>query len=167
MTQAFWTTEGMAPELSQQEMQLRDRFVKEYLLDYDGTAAAMRIGFGESFAGTYAQKFLQEPYTLQQIKKAETALADDPDAESEAIKRRVQAALLREAYYNGPGASHAARVNALSKLAIIHDMDAPTKIKAEVENRGGVMMVPGIADVDEWSKIAGAAQAQLQKEAEE
>lgn len=73
---------------------------------------------------------------------------------------------MKEAYYTGPGASHAARVNALSKLAVMHDMDAPTKIKAEVENRGGVMMVPGIADVAEWGKAAELAQRKLQDEAE-
>lgn len=163
---SFWSEEAMAPDLSQSEKDLRNRFVTEYLLDYDQTASALRVGFGEGFAATYAAKFMEEPYVQQRIKQMENRFVDDPDAEQEETKRRIRAALLKEAYYTGPGASHAARVNALSKLAVMHDMDAPTKIKAEVENRGGVMMVPGIADVAEWGKAAELAQRKLQDEAE-
>lgn len=42
-------------------------------------------------------------------------------------------------------------------------MDAPTKIKSEVALRGGVMMVPGIANLEDWEKAAQASQTQLQE----
>lgn len=161
----FWSDEAMAPELSAAEKALRDRFVKEYLIDYDQTRAAMRCGYGESFASAYADKFMLEPYVQQQIKAQELAFAEDPDAEEENTKRIIRAGLLREANYRGPGSSHSARVNALAKLAVIHDMDAPTKVEADILQRGGVMMVPGIASAEEWSATAGAAQRKLQDEA--
>lgn len=161
----FWSDEAMTPELSLAEKAVRDRFVKEYLIDYDQKRAAIRCGYGESFAGAYSDKFMAEPYVLQQIKAQELAFADDPDAEEESTKRIIRAGLLREANYRGPGSSHSARVNALAKLAVIHDMDAPTKIEADINQRGGVMMVPGIASADDWSMVAAAAQKKLQDEA--
>lgn len=164
-TTTFWSDEAMAPPLSPAERAVRDRFVKEYLVDYDQKRAAMRCGYGESFAEAYADKFMNEPYVQQQIKALEVALPEDPDAEEEHTKRVIRAALIREANYRGPGASHSARVNALAKLAVIHDMDAPTKVEADINNRGGVMMVPGIASAEEWGAVAAAAQKKLQDEA--
>lgn len=161
----FWDSEAKVGELSGQEKAVRDRFVKEYLLDYDQKAAAIRCGYGESFAGTYADKFMNEPYVLQQIKRTELAFAEDADVEEEDTKRVIRAALLREAHYRGPGSSHSARVNALAKLAIIHDMDKTDKAGAEVGSRSGVMEVPGIASAEDWESTAAAAQKKLQDEA--
>lgn len=72
---------------------------------------------------------------------------------------------MREAHYRGPGSSHAARVAALGKLASIRDMDAPTKIKADLSMRGGVMMIPAIANLEDWEKAAQASQSSLQEDA--
>lgn len=168
MSSTFWSEEAKVPELSPAEKVTRDKFVQQYLLDYNGTAAAIRVGFGEAFAKGYADKFLTEPYVLQQIKAHETALANDPDAEEAETKRRVRAALLREAYYDGPGASHSARVSALSKLAALMGMEGgDNKKQADLANRGGVMEVPAIADLATWGADAAAAQRKLQQEAEE
>ena len=160
----FWASEAMAQDLSGKEKELRDKFVDEYLLDFDQTAAAIRIGFSASFAQTYAEKFMTEPYVRQRIAALQTAMAEDEKIEAELDRRRIRAALMREAHYQGPGSSHAARVSALSKLASIRDMDAPTKIKSEVALRGGVMMVPGIANLEDWEKAAQASQTQLQED---
>lgn len=160
----FWATEAMAQDLSGKEKELRDKFVDEYLLDFDQTAAAIRIGFSASFAQTYAEKFMTEPYVRKRIAEMQTALAEDDKLEADLDRRRIRAALMREAHYRGPGSSHAARVSALAKLASIRDMDAPTKIKSEVALRGGVMMVPGIANLEEWEKAAQASQTDLQKD---
>lgn len=160
----FWAEEAMAQDLSPKEKDLRDKFVSEYLIDYDQTAAAIRIGFSASFAQTYAEKFMTEPYVRKAIADLQNAMADDEKIEVELDRRRIRAALMREAHYRGPGSSHAARVSALAKLASIRDMDAPTKIKSEVALRGGVMMVPGIASLEEWEKAAQASQTDLQKD---
>lgn len=162
--QSFWESEAMVPELSNSEKELRNRFVDEYLLDFSQTAAAIRIGFSASFAQTYAEKFMNEPYVRQRIMALQTAMADDPKAESERDKRRIRAALLKEAHYRGPGSSHAARVSALAKLASMNDMDSPTKLKVDGRMRGGVMMVPAIASIEDWEAAAQASQGDLQKE---
>lgn len=161
---SFWAEEAKAAELSAKEKELRDKFVDEYLLDFDQTAAAIRVGFSASFAQTYAEKFMSEPYVRQHIAALQTALAEDDKLEAELDRRRIRAALMREAHYRGPGSSHAARVSALAKLASILDMDAPTKIKSDLTMRGGVMMVPAIASLEEWEKAAQASQSDLQKD---
>lgn len=161
---SFWAEQAVSSELSPKEKQLRDRFVDEYILDFDHIAAAMRIGFGASFAQTYAERFMQEPYVQKAIADKQLALAEDERLEAELDRRRIRAALMREAHYRGPGSSHAARVSALAKLAAIRDMDAPTKIKADVNLRGGVMMVPAIASIEEWETAAQASQGNLQRD---
>lgn len=160
----FWAEEAMAQDLSPKEKELRDKFVSEYLIDFDQTAAAIRIGFSASFAQTYAERFMTEPYVRKQIAIMQNAMAEDEKIEADMDRRRIRAALMREAHYRGPGSSHAARVSALAKLASIRDMDAPTKIKTDLNLRGGVMMVPAIASIEEWEKAAQASQTDLQKD---
>ena len=163
---SFWANEGLVGELSPGEKALRTRFVDEYMFDYSATAAAIRCGFGNSFAETYATQFMQEPYVRKMIADRQQALSDNPKEEAELTKRRIRAALLREAHYRGPGSSHAARVSALGQLKQVYGMDAPTKISATHEHRGGVMMVPAIADVTDWEAAAVASQEALQKASE-
>ena len=144
---------------------LRDRFVKEYLNDYDAVAAAGRIGYARQFAREYSYRFMQEPYVLQQIKNAETSIEDGES--DEAMKKRIMTGLIREANYRGPGCSQSARVAALSKLASIAGMDAPTRSKLEMTGPdgqpigGGVFVVPGIITMEEWEKKAAEQQAAL------
>jgi hypothetical protein len=161
---SFWESEAMAPELSNSEKELRNRFVDEYLLDFSQTAAAIRIGFAASFAQTYAEKFMAEPYVRKRISELQLAMDGDEKAEADRDRRRIRAALLREAHYRGPGSSHAARVSALAKLAAIRDMDSPLKLKIDARQRGGVMMVPAIASIEDWEAAAQASQGDLQKE---
>lgn len=161
---SFWEEGAMAQELSDSEKKLRNQFVDEYLLDFSQTAAAIRIGFSASFAQTYAEKFMAEPYVRKRIMELQNAMAGDEKAEADLDRRRIRAALMREAHYKGPGSSHAARVSALSKLAAIRDMDAPTKLKIDSNMRGGVMMVPAIANIEDWEKAAQASQGALQAE---
>lgn len=161
---SFWEQGAMAQELSNSEKELRDKFVDEYLLDFSQTAAAIRIGFGAGFAQTYAEKFMAEPYVRKRIMDLQTAMAGDEKTEADLDRRRIRAALMREAHYRGPGSSHAARVSALAKLAAIRDMDSPTRLKIDAGNRGGVMMVPAIASIEEWEQAAQASQGALQAE---
>ncbi|HEY3473407.1 MAG TPA: hypothetical protein VGK56_02295, partial [Anaerolineales bacterium] len=55
--QRYWDPAVMELQLSPVEKDLRDRFVSEYLFDYDAYAAAVRIGFLKTVALTYAQDF--------------------------------------------------------------------------------------------------------------
>ena len=143
---------------------LRDRFVKEYLVDYDALSAAGRVGYSRQFAKEYSFRFMAEPYVLQKIKNAESSTEEDNE---DAMKKRILMGLIREANYRGPGCSQSARVAALSKLASIAGMDSPSKSKIEMTGpdgqplNGGMFVVPGIMTVEDWEKQAAAQQAAL------
>ncbi len=143
---------------------LRDQFVTEYLSDYDQTNAALRVGYRGDIAKQYGIKLMHCPYVLQQIRLRQVAADDNP----EDMKKVIMAGLVREANYRGPGCSQAARVAALSKLAAIHGMDAPTRSKLEMTgadgqplNAGGIFVVPGIMTTEAWEAAAAAQQAEL------
>lgn len=119
----FWNDLVMQPNLSPSEKALRDKFVTQYLIDYDAWAAAIRIGFLNSVAPQYAIELMQCPYVRQQITSKALADVVDPVAALKAEQKQIKASLLREAHDRGPDSSHAARVSALGKLAIIAKMD--------------------------------------------
>lgn len=123
--------------LTQPEIDVRESFVREYLIDYDYRSAAIRIGFHEGIAQHYARKFQYDPYVKRRIAEATTAQYDDPEAVKAQQRQRVLSSLMKEANYTGPGASHAARVSALAKLAQIHGLEAPTKSESKVIHEGG------------------------------
>ncbi len=162
----FWAAAAMTQALSPAEKALRDQFVNEYMFDFSPTFAAVRCGFGQSFAGEYATRFMEEPYVRKLIADRMKALSDDPKAEATETQRIIRARLLKEAHYNGPGASHAARVSALAHLKQVYGMDAPTKLEVNQTNRGGVMQVPAISNIPEWEAAATASQEALRKASE-
>lgn len=156
-----------APELTQAEMDLRDRFVKEYLTDYDAYKAAIRIGYAPAYAKDFAKRFMEEPYVLGKIRDAEGG--DTGDVDPEVQKKMVLAGLWREAKNYGPGSSQAARVAALSKISAFFGMDAPKTSKTELTGAdgqplgSGVFVVPGMVTAEEWAAQAEKQQADLVK----
>lgn len=161
----FWNEMVLSPVLTSSEKALRDKFVTEYLIDYDAWAAALRVGFIKSVAATYAEELMADPYVRQQLTERQRKIAADPKAEALENRRRTEMALLREAHYKGPGSTHSARVQALAKLASIYDMDAPIKTKNETTHRGGVMLVPAPMAAKDWEKAALDSQGALQEDA--
>ncbi len=120
--------------LSKREMQIRERFVDEFLFDYNYTAAAVRVGYLESDAKQFGQKFKYDSYVQKLIA---TRMSEENEEDSEeALKRLIVRSLMKEATYNGSGSSHGARVSALSKLSSIFGMDAPAKTETKVEHSG-------------------------------
>lgn len=147
-------------ELSARERALRDLFVKEYMLDFDPVTACMRCGFQSVMAAQYATRFMEEPYVQRRIAAEQMRIAAADDEEQQDMeKQRIIAGLLREAHYRGPGSSHAARVAAFAKLASIKGLDKETK--AQLGEQSGVMLVPGISNLDEWENIAQKSQEKL------
>lgn len=151
-----------APELTFREKALRDKFVAEYLTDYNQVAAAIRIGYPKSYAKEYAARFMEESYVLKKIREQEST---SDEVTADVMKKRIMAGLVREANYNGPGSSQAARVAALSKLAQMHGMDAPSRTEitgADGAPLGeGAFVVPGVISMEDWEKAAEAQQAAL------
>jgi hypothetical protein len=154
-----WTWAAMEPEFSEQERALRDRFVEEYLVDFSPLNAARRVGFSNAFAKEYAERFMSESYVRRKIEQVKHRTDVDEGDLEEYDKRRIRQCLMREAH--DMFSSGSSRVAALGKLMSLYGMDAPTKIKQEIEHKGGVMMVPAIASLDEWERAAVASQAAL------
>lgn len=158
---------GVQASLTQSEMHLRDKFVKEYLKDYNAIAACIRVGYSSTFAKEFSVRFMNETYVLNKIKQLEVA-PDDNDIEDEATqKRKVYAALWREANHFGMGSSQSARVAALAKISAFLGMDAPTRSQQELTGKdgqplgAGVLVIPGVMTADQWAAQAEAQQAEL------
>ncbi|QJI53338.1 terminase small subunit [Alteromonas phage vB_AcoS-R7M] len=145
--------------LTEDEMLLRELFVKEYLVDYNAYFAALRVGFHSSFAAEYAKKLMGEGFVRRLIAKQEREQASDD--QQNLSKAQVEKYLFREANYYGPGASHGARVSALSKLANIYGMDKEPESTDDGLPKGGVMVVPMRVTADEWGKQASDSQGKL------
>lgn len=148
-------------ELLPTEIQLRNRFVDEYLIDFSPYNAAIRIGYDGDFASQFAERFMKETYVVKRISILTGKEAATNETEEASVKRRVINGLIREANYRGPGSRPSSRVAALGKLASIYGMDAPTKSEHEHTIKGGVMAVPGIASVEDWEETAVKAQEKL------
>lgn len=115
LNNSFWSGDDAADDLTPQECALRDAFVREYLRDYSAYRAAIRLGYKAGIAGEYAAKFMHEPYVLRKIAELESNNGNVIDS--------IKSGLLREANFNGPGASHGARVSAYTQLSRIEGMD--------------------------------------------
>lgn len=150
-----------ADTMDPRQKALRDLFVAEYLVDYNQVKAAMRCGFPREFAVQYATQFMEEAYVAKKITQLEMTPAD-PAAELAYNQQRIKQQLMREAHYKGPGSSHAARVTALTTLAKLNGMEPVKKTEIDLKHRGGVMQVPGVADLDGWEAAAVASQEALQ-----
>lgn len=149
------------PELNEREKALRDLFVDEYLVDFNPYAAALRVGFMEAFAKEYATRFMAEPYVRKRIRLKTDGMETNSREFVGQQRNRIMQGLIKEANYTGPGASHAARVSALSKLATLLEMDPKNGAGVQGGPDGGVMVVPAMEDADSWSQAAENSQASL------
>lgn len=162
--QGVFFGQGMVPPPNETQRAQLDRFVVEYLRDYDAVGACLRLGYGAEHARTLAGQFIQYPYVASRIRDVEEADKDEDD-ESEIIRKRVKAGLLREANNFGEGSSQSARVAALMALGKIAGMESS---KVEHTHRGGVMLVPAtvtdVDDVKQWEDNAMGNQDKLHQD---
>lgn len=138
----------------------RDRFVSCYVRHFIGPLAVIESGGAVTTASKMSSEFLREPYVRQKINEVIRSLK-----ESELLDRKqILAGFLREAHYEGHGASHGARVQAWKSLADIAGMEAPKTVKNEHSVKGGVMVVPMAGSVDDWEKAAQESQTALKSD---
>lgn len=107
---------------------LYDKFVDEYVKDFNGVAAATRCGFNVVYAKLYAPIFLGKSYVQRKVMEAKhnpRATLNDQE-----IKARVEAAYLAAIESGDPKAAVAAAKN----LAAMRGVDvAPDKKGDELE----------------------------------
>lgn len=125
----------MAVELTKTEKGLRDRFVNEYVKDYNAFCAALRLGYAEAYAAQYSQQFLREPYTQQRLAQVQEEIGD---AEEDQHRKRIVAGLYRLAEERGMGSSHGGRVAAYNTLVKVMGLEAPVKSVVEVNEKPSV-----------------------------
>lgn len=119
----------LSDELTKAERELRNRFVEQYLTDYDEVSACIRLGYQSQFAESYAKKFMLESYTLNRIAEREQEIGLTTDGERH--RKRVVSGLYREA--NSRFNTGSARVAALTQIAKITGIEAPAKVEQKVD----------------------------------
>jgi hypothetical protein len=147
------TRENLTPRMKA----IRDRFITEYIRDWCGPSAYIRAGGPSTSATKMATEFLREPYVVQRL----TEIIDAMEEEKLLDNKIILMGLIKEARYQGIGASHGARVAAWKSLADIKGIANKISVKSEVTHRGGVMVVPVIPGSDTWEQLAANSQKQL------
>jgi len=116
--------QNFAPEPSAQQKALWDRFVQEYVLDWQPVTAAIRCGFNVTFANEYAPIFLGEPYVQRKIAEYRTKPREDDATRRDSVKAKIEAALEAALACGDPKVT----VAAAAKLGEMHGlMQAPDR----------------------------------------
>jgi hypothetical protein len=147
---------------------MADRFVLQYLRDFNATQAYIRTRCENEpeYEPARIETAIQQgyemtrwPYVAQRIQEA----LEQAEEKNIVTRSEILHGLKREAVYHGPGASHSARVGGWGKLASIMGMDQK-QVERGLAMRGGIMVVPAVEELDDWEKRAQAAQAALKEE---
>ena len=88
----------------------QQRFVEEYLVDFNATRAAIRAGYSKKTAYSQGERLLRHAEVAAAVEAGKAELAKLTRISAE----EVIEGLRREADYHGEGASHSARVKTSS-----------------------------------------------------
>jgi len=114
------------------------RFVEEYLIDLNATAAAIRAGYSEKTAATIAHENLRKPKSAEAMRLGQEKLSE----RTQITQEDVLEGLRQEATNYGKGSSHSARVTAWIWIGKHFGMFTE---RVETEKRIGLMKI----DVEE------------------
>lgn len=67
----------------------QERFCREYLIDRNGTRAAIRAGYGEAGAGVAACRMLKKPNVLARVRELQTEEADRLSLSADAVLMEI------------------------------------------------------------------------------
>lgn len=121
-------------------MSLNDKqaaFVREYLVDFNATQAAIRAGYSKRTAGSQAHDLLKKPEIQDALSEGQKRLAEATETEAEWVRRRLK----EEATDYTEFASHSARIRALELLGKINgvfELDNAQKGKGAAEFLAGL-----------------------------
>jgi len=149
----------MEPPPTDRERELYDKFAAEYLVDQNATLAASRCGFQAGFAVEYGKQLSTKSYVQRRIAELRRRPADskaDRDYDR-TLNINTLRSIASDPYQKG-----SARVAAVRELNAMHGFHAPTKTQVDVNGaRGGVVLLPGIAKLEDWQAAAIASQDAL------
>jgi phage terminase small subunit len=144
----------MSPDM----LERRDRFVDGLILGMSKYQAAIYAGAPPRSAHKEGSNLYCEPYVQERFRTLREAIEEENLITRKELLLNVKSIAFDDREQGG------ARVGASSLLAKVMGYEAPTKIQAEVEHKGGVMMVPMAAGLEDWEATAGGAQRQLKED---
>ena len=118
----------------------QQRFVEEYLVDFNATQAAIRAGYSAKTAHVIGCENLRKPNITDALAERAERLTEEADVTT----RDVIDGLLKEARFEGDGSSHAARIAAWAHLGKYLKMFAE-----RIEHTGGIKFTLVIDGGDE------------------
>lgn len=121
-------------------MSLNDKqaaFVREYLIDFNATQAAIRAGYSSRTAGSQAHDLLKKHEIQAALKEGRERLAEKTETEAEWVRRRLK----EEADDFTEFASHSARIRALELLGKVNGIFEADNAQKNVPLVGEVRLV--------------------------
>jgi hypothetical protein len=103
-------------DLNEDDLILRDKFVSEYMKDFDVFQAALRCRFQPTFAVEWGKRLYQCPYVQTKIEEYKRKAAALDPAEQDRQDRALVENTLRQAMQNGPYASRVAATKAFAEM---------------------------------------------------
>ena len=144
--------------LSSEMLERREKFVDALIMGMPKYQAAIYAGVPIRSAHKEGSNLFCEPYVQERFKELREAIDEANLLTRKELILNVKSIAFDDREQGG------ARVGASGLLAKILGYEAPTKIQAEVEHKGGVMMVPMAPGLDAWEQAAESAQQQLKSD---
>ncbi len=130
----------------------QQRFVEEYVIDFNGTRAAIRAGYSEDSAALIASQNIRKLHIRRAIEAEKRILAEKADVTAEWVAKRLKA----EALLFGDDATHPARIKALELLGKITNAFPPEELKhkhgGDKDNQTPISFVEVPYDRDDTSE---------------
>jgi len=144
-----------ATALSENERDLRNRFVEQYLEDYNPTLALIRCGYAKQYAADYSSRFMNEPYTQNRITARLNEMGITTDEERH--RARILKGLYAVAY--DPASAASAKVSAFAQLSKILGIEAPIKTQTDVNLKATGMDLShlSLAELEEIKRLANGS----------
>ena len=150
------TKKAAEPVASRDDLDTAElRFIDEFLIDRDPLAAGLRAGVSRLNLKRRVKAWLDDPRIVRAIQLK----TDTTDLDKMISPQRIMAGFIDVAF--NKDAPPAARNTALRELASMKKMYGDE----DKDNKGsGVIMVPMVGSLDEWNRLAMAAQQKLKED---
>lgn len=133
-----------------------DLFLAEYLHDFSVSKAWVRAGGKPSGATSTAYDMIKTGYCQSRMRE----IVDMMEEEALVTDKEIVLGIKKEANYFGEDSSQTGRVAAWKLLAQLKGK-LIKRTETNVNNTGGVMLIPVPASVQEWETMTATQQEQL------